>query len=112
MTNAKCLSALILFLCFLVSTAQPADAATIECRPNSVGGQSPPGLLPYTTKAAARHAAIQNWIGVCSNVYLVGAWCDWVLATDKKVACNRVASGVGTYNHHCEVKAVPCRHKL
>ena len=44
----------------------PASAQNIECHDDVLVGRTPVGPWPFTTRRAARDAAIQGWIAACN----------------------------------------------
>ena len=56
------LGLVILLILVLGLPARTAVAATLDCKDQAVHGYSAVGVIPYTTKAAARNSAIQAWI--------------------------------------------------
>ena len=88
-----------------------ASAQNIECHDEVLMGRTPVGPWPFTTRRAARDAAIQGWIAECNVTPVFTPFqysCDWSIAADRQERCNRVANGFGGYNHACFVRGRPC----
>jgi hypothetical protein len=93
---------------FIATVSTPASAKT--CSNKVIAGDAMKATFHAVAKKGAAFAfAKQNWVKNCMTAK-GNPWCDADNAKDISTKCNRVPSGVGTYNWTCKRYAKPCKY--